>query len=97
MPRVRDLTNAVRKEANFSISGAAPSSSGNFYMRHIGAGFSAEWGDVYYSYGFSMDFPYYLTSDYSGYRHDLTVLLTDGQIARGGVTHLSRQFLCTAP
>ncbi|MFQ0998125.1 hypothetical protein, partial [Gilliamella sp. BG6] len=42
MPRVRDLTNS-----NYNNLGATPSSSGNSYMRHIGAGFFTEWGRMY--------------------------------------------------
>ncbi|MWN06713.1 hypothetical protein, partial [Gilliamella sp. Pas-s95] len=43
LARVRDLTNAVRTGSS-PISGAVPSSSGNWYQRHIGAGFFTEWG-----------------------------------------------------
>ena len=42
LPRVKDLTNAKRYE----ITGATPSSSGDYYMRTIGAGFIAEWGNI---------------------------------------------------
>ncbi|NUF27478.1 hypothetical protein [Gilliamella sp. ESL0254] len=56
-PQVKDLTNSVRRDY-LPISGALPHSSGNHYMRHIGAGLLAEWGGMY-SYagaGFVDDF-----------------------------------------
>ncbi|MCX8682528.1 hypothetical protein J3U09_02190 [Gilliamella sp. B2889] len=53
MPRVRDLTNSVRKSP--TISGATPSAPENYYMRHIGSGFFTEWGNAlnYSGVGFS--------------------------------------------
>ncbi|MCX8584067.1 hypothetical protein J3T94_08490, partial [Gilliamella sp. B3372] len=45
VPKVKDLTNAVRIYAPL-ISGATPSSPGNHYMRHIGSGFFTEWGKM---------------------------------------------------
>ena len=42
MPTVKDLTNAKRYE----VTGATPSSSGDYYQRRIGASFIAEWGDL---------------------------------------------------
>ncbi|MCX8582418.1 hypothetical protein, partial [Gilliamella sp. B3372] len=45
MPSVRDLTNAVRTGSS-PISGANPSSPANHFMRHIGSGFVAEWGNM---------------------------------------------------
>jgi hypothetical protein len=62
MPRVRDLTNAVRRD--YPLSGASPSASGNTFMRYIGAGFFTEWGYLYQYLG--AGFPqshYYWTSD----------------------------------
>jgi hypothetical protein len=44
MPRVRDLTNAVRTDRNPPPVGATPPSSNNNYTRHIDAGFFSEWG-----------------------------------------------------
>ena len=41
MPEVKDLTNA-----NFDDLGATPSSPGNYFQRHIGAGLFTEWGAV---------------------------------------------------
>ncbi|MCX8585801.1 MULTISPECIES: hypothetical protein [unclassified Gilliamella] len=43
---VKDLTNAVRTSDGV-ISGATPSSSGNYYQRRIGSGFFTEWGRMY--------------------------------------------------
>ncbi|WP_155266117.1 hypothetical protein [Gilliamella sp. Imp1-1] len=58
MPRVRDLTNS-----NYNNLGATPSSSGDHYQRHIGAGFFAEWG--YMDYFTDVGFAYhdFWTSD----------------------------------
>ncbi|MWN32780.1 MULTISPECIES: hypothetical protein, partial [unclassified Gilliamella] len=65
MPRVRDLTNAVRTY-NPPISGAAPSSSRNNYIRHIGAGFFTEWGRMsFYANNAGFDYSYW-TSDVAG-------------------------------
>ncbi|MCX8585603.1 MULTISPECIES: hypothetical protein [unclassified Gilliamella] len=65
MPRVRDLTNAVRTSDGV-ISGATPSSPSNHFMRHIGSGFFTEWGqmDDYSGVGFT-DL-WYWTSDPNG-------------------------------
>ncbi|MCX8675992.1 hypothetical protein J3U16_11905, partial [Gilliamella sp. B3023] len=73
--KVKDLTNSNRDNL-----GATPSSSGDHYMRHIGSGFSSEWGRMYdYSdISFLNDFywtsdPYgssqFLVSTYSGHLH----------------------------
>jgi hypothetical protein len=51
-PRVRDLTNAVCTGpsggywCDHSAGGATPHATDNHYVRHIGAGFFAEWGDM---------------------------------------------------
>jgi hypothetical protein len=68
MPRVRDLTNAVRTDSGSPISGATPPSSRNNYMRHIDAGFFSEWGSMYGYPGTSFSGSYYWTSDASGSR-----------------------------
>ncbi|OCF95361.1 hypothetical protein A9G08_00555 [Gilliamella sp. wkB195] len=62
MPRVKDLTNAVRTEY-LAISGATPRSPGNQYMRYIGSGFFTEWGRManYFNVGFTGF--YYWTRD----------------------------------
>ncbi|WP_141671318.1 hypothetical protein [Gilliamella sp. Gris1-4] len=72
MPRVSDLTNAKCGVDNTwfpcvnGIDGAAPSSSGNWHQRHIGAGFFTEWGymDKYAGAGFV--YGGYWTSDAAG-------------------------------
>ena len=61
MPRVRDLTNS-----NYHNLGAAPSSSDSFYMRHIGAGFFTEWGDMLYYADAGFVLGSYWTSDAIG-------------------------------
>ncbi|MWP46316.1 hypothetical protein [Gilliamella sp. Pas-s27] len=53
LPRVSDLTNAKCGVDRYfpcvnGIDGATPSSLGNYYMRHIGAGFFTEWGAMYH-------------------------------------------------
>ncbi|OCG34925.1 hypothetical protein A9G26_00970 [Gilliamella sp. Bim1-2] len=94
MPRVRDLTNAVRK-ASPPISGAAPSSSGDYYMRHIGAGFFTEWGDTDdYTDAGLVKFDYW-TSDASG-STQFFVNSYYGDVFRGSAS-VSRYGLCTAP
>ncbi|MCX8585972.1 MULTISPECIES: hypothetical protein [unclassified Gilliamella] len=69
LPKVKDLTNASRDRGGNSIPGAAPSSSDNHYMRHIGSGFFTEWGNMsdYSGVGFDNHFyHYYWTSDPNG-------------------------------
>ncbi|OCG42013.1 hypothetical protein A9G25_04600 [Gilliamella sp. Bif1-4] len=95
LSRVRDLTNAVRK-ANPSISGAAPSSSGNFYMRHIGAGFFTEWGGMYYP-GSGLVGHYYWASDATG-STQFVVYPVGGYVGvRSDSAGDTRFGLCTAP
>ena len=80
LPKVKDLTNSVR--TNPAISGATPSSHGNNYMRHVGAGFFAEWGRMqnYSGVGFT-DF-YYWTSDPNPNiaRSQIVVRILDGDV-----------------
>jgi hypothetical protein len=67
MPRVKDLTNATCRGQNASYCqgsvGATPPSSGNNYMRHIGAGFFSEWGNMYQYTGAGFAHDIYWTSD----------------------------------
>ena len=70
LPKVKDLTNASCPNNDSDCRGsvgATPSSSDNFYMRHIGSGFFTEWGRMYdYSgVGFN-DYDWYWTSDPHG-------------------------------
>ena len=70
VPRVRDLTNAVRSYADGYeevISGATPSSPGNYYQRRIGAGFFTEWGDMERYPGSGFRGNSYWTSDPSSF------------------------------
>ncbi|WP_141671773.1 hypothetical protein [Gilliamella sp. Imp1-1] len=93
MPRVSDLTNAVRR-ASLPISGAAPSSSGNYYQRHIGAGFFTEWGSMY-NYadaGFVDDL--YWTSDAAG-SNQFAITSGDGGVLDGSASY-SNYAVCTA-
>ena len=61
VPKVKDLTNAICQGNRAGVSydcrgvvGATPSSDGNYFRRHIGAGFFTEWGDMsYYNRGAS--------------------------------------------
>jgi hypothetical protein len=67
MPRVRDLTNAVRPSSDgYPISGTSPSASWNRYMRHIDAGFYTEWGLLRYYTGASFEYGYYYVSETTG-------------------------------
>ncbi|NUF28412.1 hypothetical protein [Gilliamella sp. ESL0254] len=62
LARVRDLTNSNNRSL-----GALPHSSGNHYMRHIGAGFFTEWGrlNYYADAGFAASYGYW-SSDAAG-------------------------------
>ncbi|WP_176700374.1 hypothetical protein, partial [Gilliamella sp. Gris1-4] len=94
MPRVRDLTNAVRTD-NPPISGAAPSSSVNYYMRHIGAGFFTEWGTMgYYAVAGFVSYSFW-TSDAAGSRQ-FTVNSSLGVVSSFSASN-SFDGLCTAP
>ncbi|MWN32964.1 MULTISPECIES: hypothetical protein, partial [unclassified Gilliamella] len=94
MPRVRDLTNAVRTD-NPPISGAAPSSSGNYYQRHIGAGFFTEWGLIgYYADAGFVDL-YYWTRDATG-SNQFDVYSGGGGVLSNRASNRSYA-VCTAP
>ncbi|WP_065560070.1 hypothetical protein [Gilliamella sp. Gris1-4] len=88
MPRVRDLTNS-----NYDYLGAAPRSSVNAYMRHIGAGFFTEWGSMggYADAGFVGGL--YWTSDASGF-YQFRVYSTYGAVGSGSYSPFA---VCTAP
>ncbi|MCO6550909.1 MAG: hypothetical protein J6580_09565, partial [Gilliamella sp.] len=101
MPRVRDLTNAECGVDNAwfpcinGIDGAVPSSSGNNYMRHIGAGFFTEWGylNYYADAGFAND--YFWASDATG-SGQFNVNSTNGNVNSLSASN-SRYGVCTAP
>ncbi|WP_176700391.1 hypothetical protein, partial [Gilliamella sp. Gris1-4] len=90
MLRVRDLTNP-----NYGDLGAAPSSSGNYYQRNIGAGFFTEWG-IMYDYADAG----FLTTDYwtsdAANSAQFHVNSGDGYVY-GNDASYSRFGLCTAP
>jgi hypothetical protein len=86
VPRVRDLTNAVRT-GRYPISGATPSSSSNNYQRNINAGFFTEWGLMYVYH--SSFFPYdYWTSDVAVGNSYFAVNSFSGGIGNGGASYL---------
>ncbi|MCO6561374.1 MAG: hypothetical protein J6574_09840, partial [Gilliamella sp.] len=91
LAKVSDLTNAVRTD-NPPISGAAPSSSGNYYQRNIGAGFFTEWGYRSYS-GFVGDV--YWASDATG-SYQFPVGSPTGIVFRRSASD-SYYAVCTAP
>ncbi|SCB77396.1 hypothetical protein GA0061081_101251 [Gilliamella bombicola] len=72
LPKVNDLTNAKCGVDNswFScihgIDGTTPSSGGNYYQRHIGAGFFTEWGLMYNYVDAGFVVSYYWAGDISG-------------------------------
>ncbi|OCG36341.1 hypothetical protein [Gilliamella sp. Gris3-2] len=91
IPRVRDLTNS-----NYNNLGAAPSSSDNNYMRHIGAGFFTEWGDMHvYPPDAGFVYGYYWTGDATG-SSQFNVYSYLGGVHSDSASN-SRYGLCTAP
>ncbi|MCO6551304.1 MAG: hypothetical protein J6580_11605, partial [Gilliamella sp.] len=90
MPRVRDLTNS-----NYNNLGATPSSSVNYYMRYIGAGFFTEWGLMNYYADAGFIYYNWWTSDAAG-SNSLLVNSGDGNVAgySNGEDHPG---LCSAP
>ncbi|MWN05822.1 hypothetical protein [Gilliamella sp. Pas-s95] len=92
--RVRDLTNAVRT-GNYPISGAVPSSSGNWYQRHIGAGFFTEWGYMFYYADAGFVNSHYWASDASG-SDGFYVVSFNGNVYRLDI-YSSDYAVCTAP
>ncbi len=65
MPRVKDLSNAVRASDGI-ISGATPPAPHNAYMRHIGSGFFTEWGKMVDYSGVGFNDSWFWTSDSNG-------------------------------
>ncbi|MCO6550595.1 MAG: hypothetical protein J6580_07925, partial [Gilliamella sp.] len=100
LAKVRDLTNAkCGVNSNFpcinGINGATPSSSVNYYMRYIGAGFFTEWGDMndYTDAGFVHGS--YWTSDATG-SNQSTVGSNSGYVYSFSASD-SNYAVCTAP
>ena len=100
MPRVRDLTNAkCGVDSVFTCvngaDGASPHSSGNNYMRYIGAGFLSEWGWIAkLDAGFVNNA--YWTSDAKG-SYQFGVNAGHGGVVGGYTDPISLFGLCTAP
>ncbi|PXY93140.1 hypothetical protein DKK77_06495 [Gilliamella apis] len=76
LPKVKDLTNA-----RWDSFGATPSSPGNYYCHHIGAGFFTEWGYMKSYTGATFYGGAYWTSDRRSNDYYLTASLVDGSIA----------------
>ena len=89
MPRVKDLTNAVRKD--LVVPSATPSSFGNSFMRHIGSGFFTEWG--YNTVGTAFEL-FFWTSDSIG-RDQVIVGTHNGNVMRQNL--LGSDGLCAYP
>ncbi|SCC10152.1 hypothetical protein [Gilliamella intestini] len=115
MPRVRDLTNAKCgvDGRDFpcvnNIDGATPSSSGDHYKRHIGAGFFTEWGYVSsYRDAYCCGYSFFWTSDATGSSDFLIdssgltgsshfLIDSDNGSVINSKPSNSRNVLCTAP
>ncbi|MCX8582842.1 hypothetical protein, partial [Gilliamella sp. B3372] len=93
VPKVKDLTNAVRTGV-YPISGATPSSPGNHYMRHIGSGFLAEWGRLY-DYSSAFGSSWYWTSDPHG--SDQFIVKTDDGTVHWSYSYPNNYILCSHP
>ncbi|OCG36146.1 hypothetical protein [Gilliamella sp. Gris1-4] len=90
MPQVRDLVNS-----NYSNSGAAPRSSVNAYMRHIGAGFFTEWGIMFNYADAGFVFDYWTSNAVGGNRFAVT---SDRGEVRSYIASLDSAYaVCTAP
>ncbi|MCX8585076.1 MULTISPECIES: hypothetical protein [unclassified Gilliamella] len=95
LPSVRDLTNAVRTGSS-PISGATPSSSGNYYQRRIGSGFFTEWGNMLNYSGVGFDASHwYWTSD--PYGSDQFIVNTYYGFVNWGYTFDYYYGLCSHP
>jgi hypothetical protein len=96
VPRVRDLTNAVNTSRGHAISGAFPSSSGNYLMRHIGAGFFTEWGFMNQYTDANFFHNGYWVSDVTG-SNQYIVYTDDGRISYGAPNSgYHRNIVCTS-
>ena len=97
VPKVKDLTNT--KSGKVGCQGATPSSYGNYYYRHIGAGLSTEWGRMPNYTGANFGTYVYWTKDVFNNSNSLCVVyLGDGSVyttPRGDVRGVSG--LCVYP
>ncbi|OCF95383.1 hypothetical protein A9G08_00675 [Gilliamella sp. wkB195] len=93
LPKVKDLTNAKRYE----ITGGTPSSSGDYYMRTIGASLLAEWGNIgkYDRTNFDA-VQWYWTSDVKGLSR-FVVFPKDGHVHWAEPSYDKSVGLCTLP
>uniref|UniRef100_UPI001ABF3AAF hypothetical protein n=1 Tax=Gilliamella bombi TaxID=1908521 RepID=UPI001ABF3AAF len=101
LSKVSDLTNAKCGVDTFfpcvnGIDGAAPSSSGNHYQRHIGAGFFTEWGNMGYYTDAGFVSNNYWTSDATGSDDPFRVYSFNGVVG-SFIASVSYWGLCTAP
>ncbi|MCX8684896.1 hypothetical protein [Gilliamella sp. B2864] len=94
VPRVSDLTNAVRT-ASPAISGATPSSPGNYYQRRIGSGFFTEWGRMYDYSGVGFVSNWYWTS--APYGSDQVVVSTNNGVVSWYYAYYDNYGLCSHP
>ncbi|WP_176713248.1 hypothetical protein [Gilliamella sp. Imp1-1] len=99
MPRVRDLTNAVCSGWGSTSMcqgavGAKPSSSGNHYQRHIGAGFFTEWGPMELFTDAGFVYGVFWTSDATG--SNQFHVGNNGYVGSYGAGYF-RDGVCTAP
>ena len=103
MPRVRDLTNAVCSGGGGAGNwcqdavSATPSSSVNFYKRHIGAGFFTEWGNMNYYADAGFVYDDYWTSDATAAGSAQFNVSSDGGHVYSIGASYSYYGLCTAP
>ncbi|NUF27908.1 hypothetical protein [Gilliamella sp. ESL0254] len=94
LAKARDLTNAVYTGASsWPISGATPSSSGNYYRRHIGAGFFTEWGATNFYVDLNMVFLYWTGDDSLSQGFDVSS--SDGNIEE--IVAYGIYGMCTTP
>ncbi|MCX8661481.1 hypothetical protein J3T98_10985, partial [Gilliamella sp. B2772] len=94
MVKIKDLTNAVSSAKGETISGATPSSSGNYYQRQIGAGFFTEWGEMYGYANANFMFSFYWTNDPIDRDH-FVVSASNGAV--GWFKYYTRYGLCVSP
>ncbi|MCX8676005.1 hypothetical protein J3U16_11970, partial [Gilliamella sp. B3023] len=95
MSGVRDLTNAVRTDV--VVPSATPSSPGNYYMRHIGAGFVPEWGSMdHYSDIDFKNLDLVWTNDLNGSGY-FVVSVRGGGVSSNSNSTITNHGLCSHP
>ncbi|QYN41830.1 hypothetical protein [Gilliamella sp. ESL0443] len=94
MVKIKDLTNAVRSAKGETISGATPSSSGNYYQRQIGAGLFTEWGNLSDYTNSNFNFSFYWTNDPIDRDH-FVVSASNGAV--GWFNYYTQYGLCVSP